>query len=786
MIKICNIILCILLLSAFFVIFSIDNSILVKGALFTEDNTQNIGYTGELFEFNVSIYDADFVIVEYWFNEGPHNRIEMDISPIDYLNKTCTYNIIIPNNAINLKYFFQAYDKYITNATATSPIVSVDIIDNRLPVFSSDITNSYGTTGDEFTFRIGVTDNIAVETVTVEHWFDSKPVINSTMFNSASDIYEMTIIIPSNSLADLHYSFHARDITGYWIETETVDVNIIDNDYPIIIDDLTPDYFQTGDKLTFRTRVDDNIAIDIVRLEYWFDGKSHIRVPMYQINRTLFEYELDIPIDEQNYLHYQILATDTSNNSIISSQEDLIIFDDIEPYLIHDHTTPRPYTGDPFTFKVNVSDNIEIQQVIVVYWYNPDIMKKEILDHSRGGEYSIEIVIPYSLVSHLQYFFNVTDISGNWVWSDTVSLSIVDNDPPVLSDYHENEIEVVDNVINLFVYATDNIDIHAVYLEYWFGDEESNNITMNGSYRYGIQIVPKSSDNYTLNYRISAVDMSGNWVKGEMVSISFENRIDEYDPVLLNDTTPEMAFSGERLEFVIEATDNIGIKEVIIEYWFDEGNHTTGEMHHGSDIFRFAIDLPLSGNFDLSYIFHTTDLSGRINSTLRKIVSIFDSFTYKATWNDLNIKELNFLKTDDGGQFTLPVLDALKLNYQDMLVELVFLLTGIDYNTTRYLMEWDSNSNEYTLDLNDEELDKISEDELRYFISDGKNSSDIREVRLRTHSDGENPYVIVFLILLIICEFICIIFLTFIYKGKGDKSVNDNSRVEQRIEIVEE
>ncbi len=69
-------------------------------------------------------------------------------------------------------------------------------------------SGSSGTTGDTFSFRIGLYDNIGVFGVYVDYWFGSGSHSNASMLGTGP--YTYSISIPSNSLSTLQYIFQSN------------------------------------------------------------------------------------------------------------------------------------------------------------------------------------------------------------------------------------------------------------------------------------------------------------------------------------------------------------------------------------------------------------------------------------------------------------------------------------------------------------------------------------------------------------------------------------------------
>ncbi|MEW5936414.1 MAG: NosD domain-containing protein [Candidatus Thermoplasmatota archaeon] len=97
----------------------------------------------------------------------------------------------------------------------------------------TDNSPAAGTTGDTYTFRAVVTDNLNLSAVHVIYWFGSGAETNATMIHTTANNWELGITIPLNSLDTLHYRIAAVDSAGNWNSTSVKDVIISDNDNPV-------------------------------------------------------------------------------------------------------------------------------------------------------------------------------------------------------------------------------------------------------------------------------------------------------------------------------------------------------------------------------------------------------------------------------------------------------------------------------------------------------------------------------------------------------------------------
>jgi len=102
---------------------------------------------------------------------------------------------------------------------------------------------------------------------------------------------------------------------------------------------------------------------------------------------------------------------------------------DVTPPTIEDLTPTTATTGDRFTFTADVTDNVNVSNVYVEYWYGTGSHTNVSME---GGSYIKTITIANTLET-LHYFISANDTSDNWNKTAIKDVTITDNDPPTVS-----------------------------------------------------------------------------------------------------------------------------------------------------------------------------------------------------------------------------------------------------------------------------------------------------------------------------------------------------------------
>ncbi|MBS3790206.1 MAG: right-handed parallel beta-helix repeat-containing protein [Candidatus Thermoplasmatota archaeon] len=120
----------------------------------------------------------------------------------------------------------------------TSAVTSLEI---------TNLTSGTPTTGDSFTLEMGVNEDPRVSTVYFE-WGFNGAVDHNESIPYSNDAWSTSIDIPDDA-ETLLYSYHVRYDSTKWISTEISEVNVIDNDPPVISMQV-PNIVKVGDTVS--------------------------------------------------------------------------------------------------------------------------------------------------------------------------------------------------------------------------------------------------------------------------------------------------------------------------------------------------------------------------------------------------------------------------------------------------------------------------------------------------------------------------------------------------------
>lgn len=473
----------------------------IDNPIFGEDLTSDTGSTGDTFLFEVEVEDnieIEGVWVSYWFGTGDAQDF-----PLIYGSGTYSVQVMIPSNLIDdMHYFFYADDT--SENTNETDVKDVSILDNDRAVFGSDSSDSSATTGDEFRFEIEVADNIEVDEVTVEYWFGTGPHQNVTI--EEDDQYSLTIMIPSNSLDQLHYIFHSVDTSGNWNQTIQVNIDVLDNDLPVFLVDGSDINGTTGDEYSFDIEIIDNIGIDEAYVEYWFGDGDHQNGSL-AMDGT-YKFKITIPTDSILPLHYIFHVLDTSGTWNITDEVEIQIYDNDLPELVSDETPTEANTAEDVSIMAEVRDNHLIDMVEVSYRFGNDGEEQTTELTIEDSTYTHTISVPYNSTESLIYKIIISDLSGNVFETGERIITVIDSISPTVDPVDDITIYQGQD-LNVTVIAADNIGIDSYV---WEGvpidaddSELKGTVTDPGDYDITVTIFDEEGNTNSTSFKVTVL-----------------------------------------------------------------------------------------------------------------------------------------------------------------------------------------------------------------------------------------------------------------------------------------
>jgi len=595
------------------------------------DTSNRTATTGETFTFNLTIADNIGVVeagVQYWFGEEINStNLTLVLTGGDERYGSWTGTIDVPSDSLAFL-FYRAWANDTSGLNCTIRDYSILVLDNDLPSLMNLSPASAGT-GNEFNLSARVVDNIAVDKValliTTEGLLDLDPdgeYTTMSMTGKDGDVYNFTIILPWFNTDPLEYRFWANDTSGNWILSDVFELEVFDDDMPMLSFGPLPKDVTTGQELELRVYVRDYIGVSGVWFTWWFEGANssdQVTLPMEDwsvdaLGNGLYVIKFRVPKDIFTRpiprIGLTFKATDTSNNTVESRVIWLNVFDNDPPSFLEDISSQEATTGDPFDIRVRVRDNVDLETVWVLYWFGGGRSMELPLGRGETDEWGATITIPHALTA-LHYFIGARDFSGNMNWSAQEDRLVMDNDAPEVVRDASYSVATTGDPFVFDFRVEDNICVADVLVVYWLPDGEHlepplisnfNSVRRNGTHRATVDIPSNATG--PLVYVIIASDDSGNMLTTDERYIEV---LDNDPPWFGNDLSDEEAWRGESFHFDIEVWDNFDVDELRCAWWYGDGQRINESVPLDSPL---AILVPLDTEGPLYFRFAARDASG--------------------------------------------------------------------------------------------------------------------------------------------------------------------------------
>lgn len=513
------------------------------------------------------------------------------------------------------RYDFIIYAEDSSGNINYSDTVTFTIVDDTAPLIE-DKTQSIAYTGNEFIFLAKVTDNQGIDRVYVEYWYGEGEHEIYEMMPLGDDLYTYTITV-RDTLQKLHYEIFARDVSDNWNRTSTKEIEIIDDDLPII-EDLTPSSAGTGNIFTFKVRAQDNVGISDVALEYWYGNEEHLTANMIQTGSDIYVYTITVR-DTLKSLHYFVTAIDTYGNQKILAQSIIEIYDDDTPIIHYINVEPSTQEiGGNVSITAKITDNIEIDGVFL-YLTQPDGNVTRYKMRREGVIFSLKE--SFFVLGEFTFYIEAFDTSWNKVTSNTLVFHIVDTTPPTIEDLTQDKVSAGES-LRFVAKVEDNVRVERVYVEYWYeGENEHKMDEMIKVLDFYEHYIVVKNTLIPLCYEIIARDSSNNWISTPVRKVS----IIDISPACIENISinPSLQKVGYPVNISCEVKDDVLVENVTISIngpgGIDLEDKPMTSIKGGTYYFVYIPNITGNYNFTIS----VEDAAGNVNISPIYVFSVY-------------------------------------------------------------------------------------------------------------------------------------------------------------------
>jgi len=448
--------------------------------------------------------------------------------------------------------------------------------DNTPPQFDS-WSNSTAQMGHNLYLETSVDDNIKMGNVYLNYSINDGKYTNISLQKEGGNMWMKNIVLPVNAVK-MNLFFWANDSLGNADISGNYTILPDDPYLPEIYDDQSDIRGYTGDMFVFKTGVRDNVAVKEVWIEYWFGINEHSNISLDL--EEFYEGIISVPLESTDELHYIVWALDTYSNIASSSLTTIPIIDDDYPKMGMDLSAKTAFTGDEFSFRINVTDNIAIKTVTLEYWLEGrDSVNVSMI---KMDDFIFDYLIPIDFNGSIFYFFSVCDNALNWNSSEVYMREVFDNDRPKILEDKSAQIGTTGDEYRFIMEPLDNIGVDEVSVEYWFGDGAKLNLTMNDEDADFVLTITIPQNTIGPMYYIYYMrDATNNYNRSQMKNIS-----------IIDNDPPEAISQGDVVidqseNALFDGSDSIDNLQIINFSWSFVYDHKTVTLYNENPAFFF-------------------------------------------------------------------------------------------------------------------------------------------------------------------------------------------------------
>ncbi|MDP7265123.1 MAG: PKD domain-containing protein, partial [Candidatus Thermoplasmatota archaeon] len=398
----------------------------------------------------------------------------------------------------------------------------------------------------------------------------------------------------------LNYTVYVRDIAENILTSDTLSLEVKDNDPPALQDDDSYIFATTGDLFQFDISAIDNVEVGSV-IANWSHGSLGDNTTLDLIDGS---WVGNITLDNGSIapLQYVIYVEDASSGLYISDITNITVTDNDKPVLLALHHPAAPGTGNIFDIGVRVMDNIGVTSVRMTYKFDQLGQKEAVLLPAMRGEgevwnTSLDIT---SDAQAINITFIITDEKGNSLSTDWFPMDVKDDDNPKMVSNEPDGYPTTGDSFDIVAEFSDNNMVTKLNLSYTFDNITVNKTAMErgdgNSWTVTINI---SSTATGLYYYYEAEDEAGNILSTD----SFGLPVRDDDPPIAEGKDVDVD-QGNTVTFDASGShDNIGIASYSWSFTY-EG--VTQKLDGMSPEFEFQIA------DEYSVVLTVVDTSGKV------------------------------------------------------------------------------------------------------------------------------------------------------------------------------
>ena len=424
------------------------------------------------------------------------------------------------------------------------------------------------------------------------------------------------------NVGSVHMSFKIDSYDCPHVSYYVVDNNVYDLIYafvdfgkPKLDVDNSAENGTTGDEFNLNISAKDNIKVDNIYVNWIHGGLSGNKSLVFNNGYWFAPIILD---DSINNMTYTIYINDPSYNYNISSMQNVPVSDNDKPDISMDNSATVGTTGDEFALNISATDNIGVDTIYVA-WSHGGLGDNESL--TLVDSYWVASISLDHNTSALTYRTYVNDTSNNFNISGLKNVAITDNDLPQLGTQWNNTLTTGD-LAAFSINITENIAVRSVMFNFTLDEVNFNwSVTNNTGTNWTITItIPAHAT--SINYYFWVNDTSDNRNKTGMSGMM--EITDDDISIFEEDRTTGTPTTGDTFFLILNASDNIGVAEVYVNYTYDYVVYTNVSMNLIGEFYNRTITIADDATF-VNYRFHIFDEVGNKLEVIRPQIIVEDN-----------------------------------------------------------------------------------------------------------------------------------------------------------------
>jgi hypothetical protein len=171
---------------------------------------------------------------------------------------TYSFQVDVPHSLEPLNFWIEAFD--VGGNSARTVTFQVEVMDNDLPSFVDFLSDTTAATGEEFMFKVNVTDNIGVGRVELTYTFTGMDPMTKLMERDG-DTFMFSMIVPNDNGEGFEFYFKVLDTSGNIVESDPFTIDIVDDESPVPVIVGPTEAFQHEEVSFSASMSTDNVGI---------------------------------------------------------------------------------------------------------------------------------------------------------------------------------------------------------------------------------------------------------------------------------------------------------------------------------------------------------------------------------------------------------------------------------------------------------------------------------------------------------------------------------------------